>query len=256
MALMTRVPAVVALVLLGAAPLSARAISVDCSDPTGSCTVSNDGMDFVSCECTAGPSGGGGGGNAWAGLSDEQLYEACLDSVDEFCGAGPGTTTADPTGADSGDPTDPGTASGDTGDAGDTGDTGDTQASTSGATDDAGGSGDSSDSSDSGDSGSGTDAAATGDTTAADTGGSSGGGDGSSDDGSSETSASAGDASATAGDASATEGDGTGGTGSDGPGEDILRTGCGCRSSSGPGGPLAVALGMLLGALSRRRRLA
>lgn len=59
---------------------------VTCTTDLGSCTVNNEGFDSVSCSCEGGSGDGGtGGGNAWAGLSEEQLMEVCLEQVDSFC---------------------------------------------------------------------------------------------------------------------------------------------------------------------------
>jgi MYXO-CTERM domain-containing protein len=308
MAWMFRVPALLALALVGTAPLTARAISEDCSDPSGMCTVSNDGQDFTSCMCAGGDGGAGGGGNEWAGLDaaalqlecqeqlalfcgpplppdgiscetregmctvdndggdsvfctcdgqpdsgttggndwagldDDQLYEVCLDMVEDFCAPEPGTGT-DPTGMDTGDPTD--------------GNTGTGGVATSGETEggDSGTSGESGGASDTG-------GAATEDT--GEPNGSSSDGTGGSGDAStgSDASATAGDASATAGDASATAGDasataGESGDTDSGPSQDITQSGCGCSTRDAGedmGGWLALALGLQLGAVGRRRR--
>jgi MYXO-CTERM domain-containing protein len=283
---------------VGAAPLSARAITVDCSDKTGTCEISNNGMDMMSCvcadgsaggggggnawaglnekqllvecdetlqlfcgpplppdgvscetkegycnvdnepndsfycECADGTEGGGGGGNAWAGLDDKQLYDVCLETASEVCGDPP-----DPTGGqDTGDPTDTDsgtTAAGDedSGTSGDTGDSGDGGSSSG----DAGSS--------SGDAGS---SSGDADGSSGDAGSSSGGAAESSGD----ASASAGDASASAGDASATAGDGTG----EPPSQNDAGSGCGCTTENEGGGPLALALGVFLGVLTRRGR--
>lgn len=307
MAWMIRVPALLALALVGAAPLTARAISEDCSDASGMCTVSNDGQDFTSCMCAGGDGGAGGGGNEWAGLDaaalqlecqeqlalfcgppvppdgiscetregmctvdndggdsvfctcdgqpdsgttggndwagldDDQLYDVCLDMVEDFCAAEPGTGT-DPTGMDTGDPTDPGTGTTDAATSGET-DSGD-----SGVAEDTGGASD-------------TGGAATEDTGVPGGSSSDGTGGGSGDESTgSDASATAGDASATAGDASATAGE-SGGDTDGGPSQDIVQSGCGCTTeSSGQdagnrgGGWLALGLGLVLGAIGRRRR--
>jgi MYXO-CTERM domain-containing protein len=74
----------VALALALLVPATAHAVTVECSSPFGTCEVSNDGMDDVSCSC-----GGGGttgtGGMMWAGLDEAELLAVCLDQLD-VCG--------------------------------------------------------------------------------------------------------------------------------------------------------------------------
>ena len=65
-------------------PATARAVTVDCSNPFGSCEVSNDGADEVFCDCDNGGTGSTGGMD-WSGLSEEELLVVCFDQL-EFCG--------------------------------------------------------------------------------------------------------------------------------------------------------------------------
>ena len=96
-----------ALAVIGAAPLTAHAIEVECSTKDGStCTVSNDPFDSVNCNCADGPGLGTSGANTWEGFDEEMLTEVCeaqLDSCNfgdtEF---GPTTTSAGTFGTDSG----------------------------------------------------------------------------------------------------------------------------------------------------------
>jgi MYXO-CTERM domain-containing protein len=60
--------------------------SVVCSNDNGECTVGNMPEDFFACECTGGDYGGGGGGNAWAGYSELELYGECGVQLVGFCG--------------------------------------------------------------------------------------------------------------------------------------------------------------------------
>ncbi|MEX1366258.1 MAG: hypothetical protein AB1Z98_24245 [Nannocystaceae bacterium] len=50
---------------------------IQCSSRLGDCTVENDPEDFVSCECADGTGFAGGGGMAWAGLTEEELALVC-----------------------------------------------------------------------------------------------------------------------------------------------------------------------------------
>jgi MYXO-CTERM domain-containing protein len=65
-------------------PATARAVTVDCSNPFGSCEVSNDGEDEVFCDCDNGGTGSTGGMD-WTGLSEEELLVVCFDHL-EICG--------------------------------------------------------------------------------------------------------------------------------------------------------------------------
>lgn len=95
---------------------------VTCTTDLGSCTVNNDGFDSVSCSCDGGAGDGGtGGGNAWAGLSEEELMDVCLEQVDSFCDfeetQGEGTSTGGPatSGSSTSEGGDPGSADEDDG---------------------------------------------------------------------------------------------------------------------------------------------
>src|SRR5687768_12767091 len=71
-------------------PTTATALEVDCSNAFGDCTVNNDGVDSVFCNC--GDTGGTDtGGMMYAGLDEAELLEVCHDLLD-ICG-GDGTTT-------------------------------------------------------------------------------------------------------------------------------------------------------------------
>jgi len=61
---------------------------VSCETELGACNVDNE-PDSVGCECANGSGGFGGGGNDWDGLSDDQLYDVCLQQIQEFCDPGP-----------------------------------------------------------------------------------------------------------------------------------------------------------------------
>jgi MYXO-CTERM domain-containing protein len=65
-------------------PATAHAITVECSNPFGTCEVSNDGDDEVFCDCDNGGTGSTGG-NVWMGLDEEELQAVCFDQL-EFCG--------------------------------------------------------------------------------------------------------------------------------------------------------------------------
>src|SRR5688572_30308129 len=69
-----------------AAPGLARAATAECMSADGSCTVSNDGFDWLECMCADGSGGGGGGGNEWAGLSEAELGLICEEQLASFCG--------------------------------------------------------------------------------------------------------------------------------------------------------------------------
>lgn len=60
-----------------------------CGTPSGTCTISNDPIDFIDCTCADGSGFGMGGGNAWAGLSDPELIMICEGIVDTECMGGP-----------------------------------------------------------------------------------------------------------------------------------------------------------------------
>ncbi len=79
-------------------PATARAANVECSNAFGSCTVSNDGSDSISCTCDGGGGDGGTGGNDWAGLSEAELMEICEAEL-AYCYEGlPTTGEPDPDG--------------------------------------------------------------------------------------------------------------------------------------------------------------
>jgi MYXO-CTERM domain-containing protein len=89
--------------LLGVAlvPTAARAVTVECSNDDGECTVSNDNGDFVSCDC--GDSGGGTtGGNVWDGLNEAQMLLVCEDEL-LLCSYDEATDTASTTVGDTTD---------------------------------------------------------------------------------------------------------------------------------------------------------
>lgn len=68
-----------------AAPASAA--TVECSDEFGSCTVSNDNGDFMTCSCGSpeeGSSTAGTGGTEWEHLTEAELEEMCLSNL-RFC---------------------------------------------------------------------------------------------------------------------------------------------------------------------------
>ena len=68
-------------------PGTAWAITVECSNEDGSCSVSNDGgVDFESCECVGGAGTGGTGGSNYSGLNAAELDAICQDLL-EFCTA-------------------------------------------------------------------------------------------------------------------------------------------------------------------------
>lgn len=65
---------------------SAQAATGHCVLKYGMCEVSNDGFDWIECECQDGSGVGGGGGDAWAGLDEAQLTEICFEELAAFCG--------------------------------------------------------------------------------------------------------------------------------------------------------------------------
>jgi len=211
---------------------SAKAIDVTCESDEGTCTVSNDPVDFLTCEC--GDAGGtaGTGADSWADLSEDELFDICVAEL-AVCAPGPDT-----------DSTTIGTTFGTDTDSTDTGDT------ESPSTTDVG-------SSDTGGSASGT--ADTGsDTTDP---GTSSGGDtsGGSEEGTSgggSESVTAGEATATATEsASASDSDDTssGSASAGGDGEDV--GGCGCSAGSEDrSGVLGLAMVAIAGLRVRRRR--
>src|SRR5687768_3198389 len=88
-------------------PSISRAATVECSDEYGSCELSNDGPDSISCSCDEGDSGGTTGGDEWEGLSEEELLEICEVEL-AFCevGATDSSTTSVGTDTDYGTGTD------------------------------------------------------------------------------------------------------------------------------------------------------
>ena len=84
-------------------PLDAWAIEVECSNEFGSCTVSNDPVDFMTCSCDDTAGTGGTGASEWAGLTEEELMAICVQELD-LCAplsttgsTSAGTTTVAPT---------------------------------------------------------------------------------------------------------------------------------------------------------------
>jgi len=51
-----------------------------CSDATGTCNVDTD-PDSFACDCVDGSTPSGGGGNAWTGLSDDELAQVCVEQL-------------------------------------------------------------------------------------------------------------------------------------------------------------------------------
>lgn len=208
---------------VGGVSAPAMAIDVVCGSDEGSCSVSNDPVDFVSCACGDSGGTGGTGADEWSDLGEDELFDICLAEL-ELCGPDPGTTTV-------------GTSFGTDTEGTDTGDTG-TDDSTTDVS-----------SSDTGTGEGGTAETASGTT---DPGTSSDGSeDGSSSGGGSE-SATAGDATESA---SASAGDDTssGSASAGGDGEDT--GGCGCSAGSGDrSGLLGFAMVVLAGLRVRRRR--
>lgn len=90
------------LVTLGlslAAPGTAQALSVTCDSPLGECQLSNDGADSAECVCVDGPAGGIAGGDAWAGLTEEELLVECDLFLESWCDPDPPAACSDPTGS-------------------------------------------------------------------------------------------------------------------------------------------------------------
>jgi MYXO-CTERM domain-containing protein len=69
-----------------ASPSLVQAATAECMSPDGTCSVSNDGFDWLECMCADGNGGGGGGGNEWAGLSELELLPICEEQLASFCG--------------------------------------------------------------------------------------------------------------------------------------------------------------------------
>lgn len=66
-------------------PRLAHAGEVECHDDYGSCSVGNEGQDWVGCGCADEGGTGGTGGNDWEDFSDEELMEICMAEL-AFCG--------------------------------------------------------------------------------------------------------------------------------------------------------------------------
>lgn len=62
------------------------ATSLDCSNANGQCTIANEPLDFLSCECADGSGSGQNGGNAWAGYSELELFDECGTELVGLCG--------------------------------------------------------------------------------------------------------------------------------------------------------------------------
>lgn len=58
---------------------------IACYGVLGSCTIDNDPVDSIACECLDGTTGGVPGGGAWAGWSEMQLYAECEAQLDMVC---------------------------------------------------------------------------------------------------------------------------------------------------------------------------
>ncbi|MBX7081096.1 MAG: hypothetical protein K1X88_17985 [Nannocystaceae bacterium] len=71
----------------------AHAIEVACRTMDGSCTVSNDPFDSISCSCNDTGGDESSGGDMWADLTEDELMEICLAEV-AFCGAGGSGSTS------------------------------------------------------------------------------------------------------------------------------------------------------------------
>ncbi|MCX4246076.1 MYXO-CTERM sorting domain-containing protein [Paraliomyxa miuraensis] len=94
---------------------------LECGNDLGTCTITNDPADFIECACANGLGFGGGGGNEWAGLSEEELLMVCEMQLEEGCTEGgetegetgePGETEGD---TEAGGDTDGATSGGSTG---------------------------------------------------------------------------------------------------------------------------------------------
>lgn len=69
----------------------ALAATASCEIDSGSCTISNDGFDSISCGCQFEGEGGGGGstgGDSWQGLSEQELLVLCFDHLESMCSIG------------------------------------------------------------------------------------------------------------------------------------------------------------------------
>jgi len=75
--------------LVGFFSNTADAAAVECAGPLGTCSVTNDVVDMADCDCIDGGNIGFGGGNRWAGLSEEELTVICDDLIEPMCGAPP-----------------------------------------------------------------------------------------------------------------------------------------------------------------------
>jgi MYXO-CTERM domain-containing protein len=77
---------------------------VECSSKLGACMIDNDPADVLECTCADGQRISGGGGNEWAGLSNDELFTECEEQLYQGCAAGAdsGTDTGDTTTTDSG----------------------------------------------------------------------------------------------------------------------------------------------------------
>ncbi|MEZ4428577.1 MAG: MYXO-CTERM sorting domain-containing protein [Nannocystaceae bacterium] len=238
-------------------PGVARAIVVECANDHGSCTVSNDPFDEISCTCGDEAGTVTTGVDSWNGYTEEQLQEACEGWVDDVCqppfesdGTDPTFTSGnDTSNAVTGDDTGgtEGTESEGTTDATATESDSDATSGTSGGTDDPSTSGDETTSppettaNDSSGSGSGSDSGSSSDSdsdsgTASETGGESSGG--------ATTGQSSGDGSSTD----------SGGSSGETGGNDGVKQGCAIEGEAGSLGALALAGLLLIG--GRRRRVA
>jgi MYXO-CTERM domain-containing protein len=83
-----------------ALPSTAHAIDVDCQTEYGSCSVSNDPFDFVTCQCSDESGTGGTGVNDWSEFDAEMLLQICESEL-EFC-AFAGTDGGDTEGGSAG----------------------------------------------------------------------------------------------------------------------------------------------------------
>jgi MYXO-CTERM domain-containing protein len=130
--------------LLLAAPRTAQAAEVMCSNAFGECTVSNDGQSFISCSCEEGGSDGGSGGDEFNGLSEEELQAICIEQLAWCEPQGDGDGDAE-TGTTTGDPTDGGEGTSESGEEGtsDSGEEGTSESGEEGTTESGDGDGDS-----------------------------------------------------------------------------------------------------------------